>query len=306
MSATPRLAVFVSGPRRFAPLVIQRIRDVAAHLRPEFFVHLWLEDLGGKARTGYDFDDAAILRHTDVRCLLHHRPYGLDTYLEKPGAKTRSGSPIFATMGMFLAINQLCHLLETLPTAGQYTHVLRIRTDCAILDETMLRGCDLASDTVWVSHNPGIPAGWISDHLFLAKRDAFMKVWRFSRMEEIYSAYQKGWRNPEKTLARLVRRKLGRSTAVKKQFLRHRDYHIVYTWPKPDEPAWVNEAVAQKRYADCFLAPYTLPLYPPESLPDAAPPPDHLGGWKYFKYRARLLLGWERHYARRAPPPGPG
>lgn len=290
MVKTIKIAIFISGPKRFTPLVIQRMRSIASEFNPEFFVHLWTDESGPKARTGFSFDENKLLEEPDVRCLILHRPYSGDAYKDSLGSHTNSGSPIFATMGMFLGINQLCYILGTLPNQDEYTHVLRIRSDCALLDPQMFNNVDFASDHLYFSFNPFIPKEWLSDHLCLAKREHFLRFWQFSDIHQIYDFYVKARRNPEKMLSLLKAERFSSKTKVINFFYRFRDYQIIYTSPKENEPDWVNKAIIARQYRDIFLEPEKLfrseeiEKYYQGLRQDA---PDPLSGMRYFK---RIVL----------------
>jgi hypothetical protein len=247
-----KLAVFVSGPPRYTHLVLRQLRNGLAAWRPHFLVHLWKEDSGPKKRENRVFAPAEIAAAEDVELLLQHRGFGPETYLDRLGDRSNSGSPVHTTMGMFLAVNQLCHLLATSPDCHEYTHILRIRTDCALLNWDRFLPPDDLGSCVWISRNPGLPQGWSSDHLCLADRENFFRIWKYPKMAEIERRYLEARRNPERMLGRRMREVEIQGAVVEERFHRYLHYQIVYGEVRDTDPQWVRQCIREDRVESIF------------------------------------------------------
>ena len=248
-----RIAILMSGPTRYVGLVTQRLEKLLVGLRFDFFYHLWQEDRTKKRRVGYQSDFHPLACAPRTKVFIVQRPYVAEDYRHTIGLETNSGSPIHATMGMFMGINMLCHVLTQLPDAETFTHVLRIRTDCLLVNPAFVDLLDFSPHIVTMSRNPGLPKVWLSDHLFFCTREAFFRVWRFTGMQSIYDAYRSANRSPERTLVTRFSSNVPRNVRLNKSLLRYRDYQIVYSPAIPDDPEWVRQLVESGRIEELFL-----------------------------------------------------
>lgn len=237
-----KVAVFIAGPYRYAPMVQESLKRILGAIEYDVFFHIWKEDLGNKRRIEIEEDYARLAEDNKTKLLLLARPYNEDDYSSQIGIQTNSGSSINATMGMFIAMNVLSNYLELLPDSSSYTHIFRLRTDCIFFDSI--------EDKVWrnrnnilVSNNFFIPPNWISDHIMFAPKKKFYKFWRFGNMNCIYDAYKNGQRSPEKTLEYLGS---GFTEKIVKLFSRDLDYHIIYNPPKEETVEQLRRIISEK------------------------------------------------------------
>jgi hypothetical protein len=234
-----KIAVFIGGPYRFSDSVLGSLDRIIGDIEYDVFFHLWKEDLGNKKRLENENDFSFLMEHSKTKLMLLAKPYNESDYKKNIGINTNSNSSINATMGMFMSMNVLSNYLEQLPDADEYTHILRLRTDCIIYNsiENKIKN---NLDKILTSNNFKVPSDWVSDHIMFAPKDKFYLFWRFKNMESIYKAYTKGKRNPERTLSYLGR-KFGNK--IVKAFDRGLDYHIIYTPPKATDPVCIKEAI---------------------------------------------------------------
>jgi hypothetical protein len=247
-----KIAIFISGPKRYTPLVVSRLRALHKTAEISFLIHLWSHETGVKARTDYVFGVDELLQSCDIKALICHMPYDAKIYEDTVGIVTNSGSPINATMGMFMGVNQLCKLLQTMPDYNTYTHILRLRTDCAILaDDFFTRLERIEKNTVVSGDNPLITTAWVSDHIYFTTKEQFLAVWCFDHMSDIYKRYSSARRNPERMLTILSRDKLPGAKMVP-MFKRYIDYQIVYSNEREGEPLWANNLIKNGGGANIF------------------------------------------------------
>lgn len=270
-----RLAVLMSGPRRYAPLVLDRLREKLP-MDYAVLVHLWQMEDGAKARDNYDFEVDALRARPEVTYLVEEPGYQRSDFPEIVG-ESNSGSPPHNTMGMFLAIMHLCGVLRT--QRESYTHVLRIRTDCLLHDWDL---GPAASGVNLVADNPGLPRAWICDHLWFGRMRDFLAVWDFGSREKLIAEYLRARRNPERLLGQRVRRT---EVTVERQFARWVHYSIIYARPMALDSACLQQAVRERSPESIFAH--------SEKWHDSAAcwahyrgfpvVPDHLTPWNRFK-----------------------
>lgn len=280
-----KIAVLLSGPRRYAPLVLDRLRIVMPDRDYGVFVHVWQRDEGGKARGNFEFSLSALRARAEVVYLVEEPGFQRGDFPEIVGA-SNSGSPPHNTMGMFLAI---MHLAGVLRTAGSsYTHVLRLRTDC------LLHGFELPQADVrrraWVADNPVLPREWICDHLWWSDRATFFAGWDFGDRRRLVREYLSANRNPERLLARRARQA---GVGIERSWRRWVHYSIVYARPVASDPACLQAAVRDLSptalfaqvdqwhdVAACEVHASGFPIVP-----------DHLSRWNRFKQWMAEKLG---------------
>lgn len=232
-----RLAVLLSGPRRYAPLVLDRLADLLPGDRHRVLVHLWRDDTGEKARPDFAFAPAALRGRPEVIYLAEEPGFRREDFPEFTGG-SNSGSPPQHSLGMFSAIMHLSGALRSLGGAEAFDQVLRLRTDCLLhtLDLTPAAGGGAV-----VSDNPVLPANWVSDHLWLSDMATFLRVWDFGSRERLVRDYLAARRNPERLLARRARQA---GVTVERRWRRWVDYSIVYGKSHDGDPAWLREVSA--------------------------------------------------------------
>lgn len=243
-----KVAVFVAGPYRYADQVHRSLERLFPTIDYSAFYFVWKEDLGNKVRDASDNGVFLLASDKKTKAFITADPYSVDDFKNSIGTKTNSGSSINATMGMFFSMNALCQYLEALPDADEYTHIVRLRTDCLVFD-SLEKYIDSSSSNVVVSNNQRVSSSWISDHIMIAPKTSFFLFWKHDGMKEIYGLYSKGKRNPEKTLSYIAQKE---SMNVLPVLNRNVDYHIVYSPVKTDEPNWLYEFQSTRTVAELF------------------------------------------------------
>jgi len=240
-----KIAVLMAGPIRYAPLVVENLNARLRMMNFDVLAFIWKSDKGNKARENDDIGDIdALVRNPQVATCIVAEPFPEEFYSNTIGTTTKSNSTINATMGMFFSMSALCRYMGQLPNASQYSHALRIRTDCAIISEAFVEKLSLDPEVLTVSRNPAIPDAWISDHVTFGTRENIEKLWGHESIGSIYEAYRKGGRNPERTLAWLAQTRLT-GVQIRSVLSRFEDYHIVYTPPRDSDPSWISRALTK-------------------------------------------------------------
>ncbi len=256
MNSSRRIAIFVSGPVRYAGLVQTRLSALLAERNPAFFFHLWKSDLGNKQRQGFESDWRELPPRAETKVCLFHDPYDEDFYAKRIGKEVNTHSTVNAVMGMFLGLAQLCAVFRALPDRATFSHVLRVRSDCAFTSDDLASVLARDAEAVLLARDVGLPKeGWVSDHVLYAPAETFLKIFSIERVEELYEAFDRGQRNPEKTLKHLLDTRLPAETRVLEVIERYRHYHLVYAPPRPTDVPWTRELIEQGRFEDLFLRP---------------------------------------------------
>ncbi|WP_425653321.1 hypothetical protein ACPSLZ_14880 [Vibrio campbellii] len=231
-----KIAVFITGPKRYTSLVIDNLSRVLNGIDYENFIFIWDDDLSNMKRSTEFYDQQEIQNDPKTKVLLCHKPYTRE-YIDKEYGKDVLGhSSKNAMIGMFYSINALCSILKVSPDEKDFSHVLRIRTDCLIYDNNWLN--DYEDDDVLVADNPLNPTLWISDHFMLAPKNVFLNVWGFNSSESINSRFMLAANNPEILVSqRAVRYK------KKKSMRRFVDYQIIYTDRRDNDIDFAEELV---------------------------------------------------------------
>jgi hypothetical protein len=254
----PRFAIFLSGPLRYTDLVQKRLAHLLKEKKPEFFVHVWKSDRGNKVRDGYESDWYELSKRSDTKISVLHEPYDVPFYASRIGTKVNTHSSVNSIIGMFLGLSQLCQLFRSLPDRDQYSHILRVRTDCAFTGVDFADLLRKNEDSVVISSDAGIPTdGWACDHFLCAPAETFLKIYTFQDIHDIYRAFECGQRNPEKTLWYLLNTRLTPTTRIVPAVQRYHDYQIVYSPPRPTDPEWLQKLVHDGRFEEIFLEPET-------------------------------------------------
>ncbi|EGQ9283923.1 hypothetical protein F7U74_21305 [Vibrio vulnificus] len=245
-----KLAIILTGPYRYADNVIRSLeRIVSEEIDYDFFVHIWEEDLGNKVRDGVNLDRELLLENKNVKSVTFGKAYSEVEISSKWGSKTGCHSTINAMFGMFTAINSQIALIKILPDYDSYTHVLRIRTDCALFIKEINR--EMLTQNIIVSKNYSIPDSWVSDHLMLTTLPIFDRIWGFKNIEEFVCRFDKSGRNPEKMLADRIR-EIGYWERLLPIWFRGESYHIVYNPPKNDDPKVISELINRQGIDSVF------------------------------------------------------
>jgi tetratricopeptide (TPR) repeat protein len=237
-----KIAVFICGPLRYVGHVTRRLEQVLAGSEYDCLYHIWKSDLGNKLRGQEETDISALQASPRTKVLIRQEPYSIEDFADSIGTQTGSNSSINATMGMFFSVNVLCHYLALMPDSNKYSHILRLRTDCAIISDDFVELLDASPEALTVSKSCLIPPDWVSDHIAFGTRETFARLWQYESMAEIYSAYQAAGRNPERTLAQQVRER-GTGLRLNPAIVQYRDYHTVYYPPRDDAPRWVIDTL---------------------------------------------------------------
>lgn len=240
-----RIAILVAGPFRYAHLVLPNLERFLPGLEFDVFFHIWKSDLGNKVRVDEEWSIDELQGHPRAKAVTIASPYPESFYGPTIGTKTNSNSSINATMGMFFSMSSLCSYVSQLPDSEEYTHMMRLRTDCPIISRDFVRKIDFHPDVITVSLNPSIPEGWISDHITFAARHNFLGLWYHRDIQSIFQSYRAGERNPEQMLSYLSRHRL-RGVTIREALLRDDDYTIVYNPPLEQDLDWIKRAVAQR------------------------------------------------------------
>ncbi|TEW55753.1 hypothetical protein E2R68_05100 [Psychromonas sp. RZ22] len=231
-----KIAVFLSGPIRYADKVINKIESLNTKYDFDFFVHIWAEDKTSKARDGASKVMDLIDNPTKIKALIIEEAIDMEEIVKKYGAWTDTHSHVSSMFGMFCAINKLINVLSTDVNYDTYTHILRLRTDVALFGDDFFDGIDFNSNKVYVAKNYIINDTWVSDHIMLAKNKTFKKIWgykNFKAFEKNFSYYA---RNPEFFLKHKVNKK-----QLVNKWLRYENYQIVYNPIKESDPDTFNK-----------------------------------------------------------------
>ena len=249
-----KIAIFISGPIRFVDLVRKNLEQRFEGVAHDFFYHLWMQDLGNKVRVGYQSDPVALLGLPTTKSVIFHQPYSASFFEKTIGTQVNTHSSVNAVVGMYLALTQLCNAFSALPDRSEYTHILRIRTDCAVTENEFLARLDFSPNTVTLSFDSGLPTdGWVSDHLLFAPADLFLLIYQQSEIEDIYRAFEAAQRNPEKMLKHLLDVRLPKGTRLNPSIRRYLHYQIVYSPVRPKDQAWVRALVESGKVTEVFI-----------------------------------------------------
>jgi len=237
-----KIAVFICGPVRYLTLVNERLETILKDYEYDCFFHLWKSDLGNKVHKVWESDYRELFDHPRAKVVIMQSPYSEDDFRDSIGIKTSSGSTINATMGMFFSVNLLCHYLKQLPDFEQYKYILRLRTDCAIINDNFVSLLDFSPEVLTVNVHTHIRKNWISDHVCFGSVEQFFKLWLYEGMQEIYEAYEVGDRFPELTLVHRYRTRL-KDVTLNPSIILFRDYHSVCLPPRGHEPKCIVDAL---------------------------------------------------------------
>jgi len=261
-----KIAIFMSGPIRYAPFVAAQLPRAIHNHDFEVFYHLWTKDTGNKVRRAEQASMSDLLACPHTKVVIAQTPYNRDVYADTVGTQTNSNSVIEATMGMFCGVNQLCHYLNQLPDSLDFSHVLRLRTDCLIISDDFGRKLDPSSNVLTFSDNPHIPEPWVSDHICFAEQEKFFAIWKFDEMSDVFRAYIRGNRNPESTLAERAKVVLHDECVLSRSLKRYVDYHIVYSPPLANDPDWLKNGMQDVGVRELFQNPLEY-VVPTEAAP---------------------------------------
>ncbi|MEM6231171.1 hypothetical protein [Shewanella scandinavica] len=235
-----KCAIFVSGPIRYCDEVILQIRSLfekySDNITFEFFIHLWISDDSNKARRDESSIQDVLNLLPNIRSLTFEQPLNSVNLNSKYGSWTDTHSDFSSIVGMFVAINKLISVLKKQDDYEEYTHILRLRTDCCFLiKDGLLDNIDFKSNKVYLADNPLISNEWVSDHIMFTKKEKFFSVWEYKSLSKFIKTFSKHARNPEFYL----KTKIPKNDRVLK-WKRYLDYHIVYRPNKNTDPVVLN------------------------------------------------------------------
>jgi hypothetical protein len=250
----PKVAVLVAGPFRYAHLVLLNLEAYLREIDFDAFFHIWKTDLGNKRRTDEAWLVEDLLSNARTKAVILAEPLPESFYSSTIGTETCSNSTINATMGMFYSMSTLCSYLQQQPNLTEYSHCLRMRTDCAIISPRFVDKLDFDPQVLTVAKSFDIPHGWISDFITFGARRPFFDLWHHPTIDSIYKAYRRGRRNPERTLAFLARKRL-RGIKISETLVQRDDFTIVYSPPPAHEPLWIRETISEHGTEALFVNP---------------------------------------------------
>lgn len=229
-----KLAVFITGPKRYTSLVIDNLARILEGIDYENFIFVWEDDLSNMQRSSEVFNQGSISSNPKTKVLLTHKPYTSEMIDDRFGNKVLGHSSKNAMIGMFYSINCLCSILKLSPDEGDFTHILRVRTDCLFYNNDWLNQYN--DNEVLVADNPFNPSSWISDHFMLAPKEKFIEIWGFRSTKHINYRFMLAANNPEVLVSQ-------RSIFYnkKKSLRRFLDYQIVYTDKKINDIGFSSE-----------------------------------------------------------------
>ncbi|MGO2511209.1 hypothetical protein [Marinomonas polaris] len=231
-----KCAVLIAGPVRYLISTMRRLEEIKAEVDLEYYIYLWVDDLGNKVRKDeQEIDFLSIKEEFNVKFISFSEPFCDEDYSRIINQMTEVGqSNISNIMGMFKSMDVLAKQIEISPLT--YDAILRVRTDCLILDKSFFKKkYDLSK--ISVSKNYLIPHSWISDHLMLANKENFLKIWSWCSQKKLYEIYIKNRLNPERVLADKCNK---HNLEIVEEWKRYLDYHIIYNPAKENEPSWIK------------------------------------------------------------------
>ncbi|WP_318498359.1 hypothetical protein [Photobacterium leiognathi] len=241
-----KIAVLIAGPARYVNSVIDNIERVKGNRDIDYFVFLWKAESRSKARK-----DEQILNRGkyDIKYLVEAEPNSETSYDNIFKKQSDSGlSSHFNIIGMFNSMRVLVQCLEIFNI--NYDYVVRMRTDCSIITEDFFPADKIEDGIALVSKNYLIPYSWVSDHIMIASVKTMIKVWSWKDNDYLHSEYNKVGRNPEKLLARKLKRN---NINVIDKWVRYKDYHIVYFPVKESDPESFNSNIIDNGVESFFI-----------------------------------------------------
>ena len=229
-----KLAILVSGPRRYVYDVVCSIDNELSDVDYAFFIHIWKIDIGNKKRNVENTDEeiALLKAKPSVVYFEEEAPLNKDEIIAKYGEWTGCPSPVYAIAGMFYAINKLLNNVDS----TEFSHVLRVRTDNVFLDNRVVP--PLQSDNVvYTASNPLLDRALVCDHLMFCDIPSFMKIWGFQNFDDFFNLFNEANRDPELYVAHQIKR---HRLTEHRFWKRYYNYHIVYSPKKPNDPKILN------------------------------------------------------------------
>lgn len=232
-----KLAILVSGPRRYVYDVVRAIDNDLTDVDYAFFVHIWKVDIGTKKRSVENTDEEIeLLRDkASVAYFEEEAPLDKDDIIAKYGEWTGCPSPVYAIAGMFYAVNKLLKCVDS----TEFSHILRVRTDNVFLGPKIVPSLQ-SNGGVYTASNPLLDHALVCDHLMFCDLASFMKVWGFQNFDEFFKLFNEAGRDPELYVAQQIKR---HGLAERRFWMRYYDYHIVYSPPKPNDPLLLNSTI---------------------------------------------------------------
>lgn len=234
-----RLAIFISGPFRFLDKVINQLDKKLEHTNREFdfFIHIWKDDQSSKKR-GDSKLDVDLLNHPKIKAFIYANPYTSDDFEIYTGKNPhmKSHSPINAMCGMFCAITSLYDSFKKLPDRDKYSHILRLRTDVSFVTQNIIPG-EIKDNTAYVSSNPILSNGEVSDHSMLCDISTFEKLWTYKDFPSFIEEYRRVYFNPEFLLKKRVKESKLHTVDYWRRYI---DYNIVYSKAMKSDPAIIK------------------------------------------------------------------
>ncbi|KJF85813.1 hypothetical protein [Photobacterium phosphoreum] len=231
-----KIAVLIAGPPRYINSVIDNIERVKGDRDIDYYVFLWKAESKSKAR-----EEEQILNRGkyDIKYLIEAEPNLETSYDNIFKKQSDSGlSSHFNIIGMFNSMRILVQCLEIFNI--NYDYVVRMRTDCSIITKDFFPTERIDEGMALVSKNYLIPYSWVSDHIMVASVKTMIKVWSWKDNDYLHREYNQVGRNPEKLLARKLKKN---NINVIDEWVRYKDYHIVYFPVKESDPEPFNKNI---------------------------------------------------------------
>ncbi len=248
-----KIAIILSGPWRYVDKVIDNIDSlIGKDIDYDFFIHLWKEDLGNKKRIEDKYNYERVIFNNHVKNISWEKPNTKEEVSEIYGEWTGCHSTINAMTGMFSSINTTLNVIESIFDRSDYTHVLRIRTDVIFFGKILSK--DMLNECIYVSENPLLPKGWISDHIMLAPIEKFKNIWRFSEFDSFIKDFDESERNPEKYLERKIQSLKYDVCINNEHWVRYLDYHIIYNPAKDNDPEFIKNIMMKENGVEKLYA----------------------------------------------------
>lgn len=248
MSDTKKIAVLLAGPSRYINSTIKRIESIKNKRLIDYYIFLWVDDFGNKKREMEEEFDEDNFKNLSIVFYSKAKPFSEESYNSYFTEETEDRQSIVSNiMGMFQSMRVLATHLDASTT--KYDYVLRLRTDCILISDDVFTENFSCENKTHISMNYLIPYTWASDHIMLANKRDFIRIWSWSSSRELYSEYQKVGMNPEKLLSRKLK-----MLNIKPVYswLRYLDYQIVYFPIKVDEPQCLNDYLIMHGVEDLY------------------------------------------------------
>jgi hypothetical protein len=242
-----KVAILLAGPFRYLDLVIERLDQIAENkdINIDYYCFIWSYDNGNKKREIDNENWEFVENHPNMKTIIRSAPFDNDDYSKYINPNNVEGNQSFLSniMGMFYSVSSLLEIVKRSPL--NYDFVMRLRTDCLIVKDDFFSPLfekDINKKII-VSKNYLIKHSWISDHITIGSLENMIKIWSYDDKIEFYKTYKKIGLNPEKYLAHIATRK---RLHIIESWIRFKDYLIIYTPPKAEDPELLKNIISEK------------------------------------------------------------